>query len=166
MSKTLHENFLTVSERIIKVLTDNGLVKRNGTVNFSAAERKCGMKSTILQKAAKRDGGLYDDNLDKFLRTFKVRREWFLKGTGDIYDENLTDEQKPTDNKEMEEIKINLSEYSVIPKVVLEGSQLVSKSEIDRAESKVQLIIQSKDELIKELRDQLKVLRSAPVPAK
>jgi hypothetical protein len=90
MSKKNLKNISGIGARITKVLTDNNLVKRNGTVNFSEAERKCKMKGTVLQKAVKRDGGLYDENLDKFLRTFHVKREWLLHGKGDEYDKNIT----------------------------------------------------------------------------
>jgi hypothetical protein len=90
MSKTVTENISTFSDRIIKILKDNGLIKKDGSVNFSAAERKCRMKGTILQKAVKRNSGLYDDNLDKFLGTFQVRKEWLLNGEGDIYDKKHT----------------------------------------------------------------------------
>ena len=86
MSKTLVENISTFSGRIVKILKDNGLTKKDGSVNFSEAERKCQMKGTILQKAVKRNSGLYDDNLDKFLRTFQVRRNWLLKGEGEVYE--------------------------------------------------------------------------------
>lgn len=104
MSKTLEENISTFSGRIVKILKDNGLIKKDGTVNFSEAERKCHMKGTILQKAVKRDGGLYDDNLDKFLRTFQVRRDWLVKGDGDIYD------KKPTPDIKNEQTTISREE--------------------------------------------------------
>lgn len=83
--------------------------------------------------------------------------------------EKPTSVHKTTDNNEMGEMKINLDEYSVVPKVVLQDSQLVSKSEIDRTEAKVQQIIDTKNELISELKEQIKELRaviSTAMPSK
>jgi hypothetical protein len=101
MSKESPKNILTFSERIVKVLIDNNIVKKNGEPNFSAAERKCGMKGTVIQKAVKRQGGLYDDNLDKFLRTFHVKREWLLYGKGEQYEKNGT---RDTNNEQPDDI--------------------------------------------------------------
>lgn len=95
MSKKNLENLSGIGKRIVKVLIDKGMVKRDGSPNFSKAERECGMKGTILQKAVKRNGGLYDDNLDKFLGTFHVSRDWFLYERGDPYVKNGTSVSKP-----------------------------------------------------------------------
>jgi hypothetical protein len=98
MSKINLEKVLSFSDRIVKVLIDKGIVHKRGkkkdTPNYSAAERMCGMKGTVLQKAVKREGGLYDDNLDKFLGTFHVSREWLVHGKGDTYVKNGTSGRK------------------------------------------------------------------------
>lgn len=161
MSKIIPENISTISERLIKVLTDNGLVKKNGEVNFSAAERQCGMKGTVLQKAVKRNGGLYDDNLDKFLRTFQVKREWLLKGIGDIYNENPTPAIN-TGNKMEHEFTVTDAfrkiieggtEYVLVPRIAMQGSTLVSVDQLKRNESLIDWFISEHERLIIE-RDQ------------
>jgi hypothetical protein len=97
MSKENPKYFSGIGERIAKVLIDNGIVKRDGSPNFSAAERKCKIKGTVLQRAVKRNGGLYDDNLDKFLGTFHVERQWLLHGKGEQYSKNITPVQLNAD---------------------------------------------------------------------
>lgn len=163
MSKTLSENILSFSERIVKILKDKGLIKKNGQVNYSEAERKCGMKGTVLQKAVKRNGGLYDDNLDKFLRTFQVRRDWLLKGTGDIYDKNGTYVEIPTPmdkkedalNSQADEVLRQLikgdGEYIIInKKLILEKYRLVSMEEMEQQKKESQ---HKHDEILKELEE-------------
>lgn len=178
MSKTVPKNIFTdlstISGRIVKVLIDRGLVKRDGSPNLSDAERKAGIKGTVLQKAVKRDGGLYDDNLDKFLRTFHVKRDWLLKGIGDMNEENPTPAMKSTDNKETairghvytDLIEHNsdyklmptmlLTDYSIIPKRILEGHE----KEIARQDG----LIAKYEGYISRLEKEIESLRSQLIP--
>jgi hypothetical protein len=163
MSKTVLEKDLTISDRLIKVLTDKGLVKANGSVNFSAAERKAGLKGTVLQKAVKRDGGLYDDNLDKFLRTFHVKREWLLRGEGDVYEKNPTSASNSTDNMESGslEIKDADKDYFYVPKTLVQGEyRLELISQIESRERLMQKALDVQDALIKQLKVEIEDLRS------
>jgi GTPase involved in cell partitioning and DNA repair len=158
MSKTVPENIFidlsTISGRIVKVLIDKGLVKRDGSPNFSEAERKAGIKGTVLQKAVKREGGLYDDNLDKFLRTFHVKRDWLLKGIGDMNDKNPTPAINSTSNteNEMNDIYKDLVEantdYRLVPKIILDQYHIIPKDEVEDRREMIKVITKAKDDLI------------------
>jgi hypothetical protein len=80
-SKKIRGKITPFGERIIKILKDNKLVKQNGDVNFSQAERICKIKGSALSKAV-RANSMHDGNLEKFLGKFHVEREWLLNGIG------------------------------------------------------------------------------------
>lgn len=126
----------TLADRINKVLTDNGLVKPDGTPHYAKAERLAGIKGTVLSKVVQRKGDLHDSNKEKFLRTFHVNPAWFDTGKGPEYllkdDENLTSARNSSGNKgidldEMLEKVESSRDYFVIPRAVLkENYRLVA----------------------------------------
>lgn len=88
-SKNKPRKISEFGKRIIKVLTDNGLVKPNGEVNYSEAERLCGLTSSILSKAVTRQG-LHKENFKKFHSYFHVEPYWLKTGKGEIKAKNGT----------------------------------------------------------------------------
>lgn len=72
---------MSVGERIANVLE---LLR----LSISEAEVKSGIKPTVLNKVINRKGKLGSDNMERFLRTFHVERQWLLTGDGPIFDES------------------------------------------------------------------------------
>jgi hypothetical protein len=93
MSKKKRQNITPFGERIIKVLKDNGLVKRNGDPNYSKAERECDFRGSFLSKAVRSDG-MHEENAKKFQRRFNVNSRWLETGIGDTYVKNGTPGRK------------------------------------------------------------------------
>lgn len=84
--------------------------------------------------------------LEKFLSYWKVNPEWWKTGEGEII---LTRMQKSTDNKESALGELDVyrkifegkTEYIVIPRTVLEKTQLVSIDELERKNGQIDLLI-------------------------
>lgn len=150
-------NFLTIFERISKVLKEKGITKKDGTPNFAEGERLAKISGTTLSKVGQRDGALSDYNKEKFLRTFHVNPVWFDTGKGDIFVSNITEDDKPGDNKgnvkEPEEVYRTIvegnTEYVLIPRDVLKEVQLVSKSQLAKDEKTMDRLLDQNESLIR-----------------
>lgn len=140
MSKTTTENYSTFFSRIDKVLIDSGLTKKDGSPNYAKAEQKAGMAGTVLSKAAQRDGELSEYNKEKFLRTFHVNRDWLEAGKGEIYSKKPTPVTESTGSNENPVIREGVyqtiveghTEYVLIPRMVLNETQLISTEQINK----------------------------------
>lgn len=101
-------------ERIIKVLSDNDLIKQNGEVNYSEAERLCQIGQSILSKAVKRTG-MGKENFEKFHGYFHVEPKWLKTGKGDQYKKNVTPvpeiEKKQPVSEEVRLLILNLNRF-------------------------------------------------------
>jgi hypothetical protein len=84
-------------KRIIKVLEDNDLIKSDGEVNYSEAERLCKITPSILSKAVIRKG-IHKENARKFQEHFHVNPKWFKYGKGEPYVKNGTPVEIYTEN--------------------------------------------------------------------
>ena len=59
-------------------------------ISIPKAEVLSGLGATTLSKLKTRNGGngqLHPDNLEKFLRTFHVKREWWDNSEGEMFEE-------------------------------------------------------------------------------
>jgi hypothetical protein len=93
-------------KRVIKVLEDNDLMKSDGTVNYTEAERLSQLGGSILSKAVKRKG-MGKDNFRKFHSTFHVNPLWLKAGKGEPYIKNGTPVGEPAiKNPESSESRI------------------------------------------------------------
>lgn len=178
-SKKIQGKITPFGERIVKVLKDNGLLKSNGEVNYSEAERLCGIKGTGIAKAVQ-GNGMHDGNLEKFLGTFHVERDWLLHGNGPMKNEkavkNPTPASNSTDNTEkpLGEIYRNIvegsTEYILIPRSVLqEKYRLVPLEQIQKDKDDAQKKSAHIDALLemnKVLVASLTSLRSSGQPVK
>ncbi len=160
---------MTVSQRIDKVLIDKGLVKKDGSPNYSEAERICDFSNGILSKLANRkeNATLSRDKLDTFLRKFYVNREWLLNGNGDpFYADGIETEKTSVHSDIYRDLVEANSDYRLVPKTILnEEYRIMLKSEIDDRQRIFDELIKTKNDLIDELKEDLRILR-AQVPAK
>lgn len=72
---------LTDYQKILQVIEAKG-------IKIQEAEVMCGLGVTTLQKLKTRNEGkgkLHPDNLEKFLRTFHVERDWWETGEGEMF---------------------------------------------------------------------------------
>jgi hypothetical protein len=80
--------------------------------------------------------------VEKFLRHHKVNPQWWETGKGEVF---LTLMPKSTDNKENPAFREGVyqtiieghTEYVMIPRTVLENTQLVAKDELDRKNKQI-----------------------------
>jgi hypothetical protein len=172
MSKNVQENISTFLARINKVLIDKGFEKKDGTINYSKAERITGISTSTLSKLAQREGELGEFNKEKFLRTFGVNRDWLDTGKGDIYGENPTQVDKPADITENRDdvyrrmVEEN-SEYKLVPSTLLSGEyRIVLAKEIEQRDQLLKELLNDKNRLIKVLEDEIKMLRSGELSKK
>jgi hypothetical protein len=167
----MEENFNNISDRLLKVLKDNNLVKLNGEVNYAEAERKAGLTGGLLSKAVSRNGGLSGENKSKFLRHFQVRNEWFMTGKGEIYDKKLTpvgESSKRNDQMSSDEVLKALgsivedsTDYKLVPSTLLNGEyRIVLAKEIDQRDQLLKEILKDKNLLIETLKEEIQELRS------
>ena len=150
---------MTFKEKIDKLLSISGK-KFNSVYDL---EVQSGVGMGTIRKA-------YDENREpskriiwKFLETLSINPEWWESGIGNIYLENGTGMQKSSDNKEKpaEEIYrwLEDTDYTLVPKAIID----VLRKDIDANSKKFQDIIDSKNEFIEDLKNQLADLRAGRV---
>jgi hypothetical protein len=110
--------------------------------------------------------------VEKFLRHHSINPEWWESGKGEIFIKKHTPAIKSTGNTEMDKEDLyrdlveGSSDYSLVPKTVLNGEyrmMLISELEDRRASWKEAL--DSKNQLIAQLKEEIKELRAVKRPA-
>lgn len=150
---------MTFKEKIDNLLRVSGK-KFNSVYDL---EQKSGVGMGTLRKA-------YDENREpskrtiwKFLESLGINPEWWESGNGNIYLENGTDMQKFGENKEKpaDEIArwLEDTDYTLVPKSIID----VLRKDIDANEKKFLAIIDSKNDFIEDLKNQIADLRAGRV---
>jgi hypothetical protein len=162
-SKKIQGKITPFGERIIKVLKLNNLIKPNGEVNYAEAERMCGIKSTGLSKAVQ-GNGMHDGNLEKFLGTFQIEKDWLLSGIGAMQSEHNKEKHASVEirskNKEKalgedlirKEFIEKTTDYRMVPKTILDGEyRMVLKADLDERTQLLKKSDEYKDKYIAKL---------------
>lgn len=124
------------------------------------------MKST-LEKAYKENREMTDRKTEFFLQKLGINRKWWYSGDGEIFlnDTNET-EQQSINETIIESVYKDLIEantpYRLVPKTILdEEYRIVLKSEIDSKEKLLYEVIESKNNLIAQLKNEIRELRES-----
>ena len=78
-------------EKIMQVLKAKGL-------SVAKAEGLAGIGATTISKMKQRkngEGSLHEDNLQKFLRTFHVKRAWWDTNEGEMFEQEAASNSEP-----------------------------------------------------------------------
>lgn len=161
------------SEKIDKILSTNTL----GVSSISALEDYCGISRSTVTRLYNGEtvNGLKTEK--KILEKLRINKRWWETGEEPIY---MFDEKKITmsnpDPKIPEQVYRDFpdfiektSVYFLIPKTILEEEyRIMLKSDIDKKDQMLREIVEAKNDLIKELREEIADLRSTQraVPAK
>lgn len=98
-------------------------------IKIPEAEVMCGLGVTTLQKLKTRNEGkgkLHKDNLEKFLRTFQVSRDWWDTGEGEMLVHSSAENTPPT------LLQILLESVRGVNKLVDANNGLVDKLDKDK----------------------------------
>jgi phage repressor protein C with HTH and peptisase S24 domain len=112
---------LTDYEKIMQVLDLKG-------IKPAKAERLGGSTISKLKQRKGGDGSLHDDNLEKFLRTFRVNPIWWETGQGEMLEKDADDNSSPVLHQ------VLLESIKGINKLLDENHKLIDdkKKEVER----------------------------------
>ena len=146
---------------------------------IKALEGKLDKSANILGKEAGIGNGTvggWTDNqvekptaaVEKFLRHYNIREEWWKTGKGEIFNTSVHNEAAVTEKplRAPEEIYRDLveanSEYRLVPKVILEGKYvIVLENQIGKTEEALWETIRAKNELIADLKEEIALYRAS-----
>lgn len=111
------------------------------------------------------------NKLEEFLNHYNVNRQWWKTGEGEVLNKNGTSVQiEPAvtgkQGRVPEDIYRDLveanSEYRLVPKVILEGKYvMVLENQIGKTEEALWETIRAKNDLIKDLKDEIAMYRAS-----
>lgn len=165
MSRQVDKKYKDLGGKFSKVLNISGFKKQG---DF-AIEAK--ISPGTLSKALERDS-LSEDIVDKIYDRFNVRKEYWEDGKEPIIIENGTPAMKSTDSKEKglsqvyQDLVESRSEYRLVPKILLDDYEIISKREAEERKKIVDAALQSKQDLINQLKSEIDSLRATPQPVR
>jgi hypothetical protein len=124
------------SEKISIILRTNKLQ----LVTKEDLSEYCGFHRDTIRKAIDRGTGLKDKYLRIFQDKLGISPDWWDTGKGDIYVSKHTQDEKAGDNKQNDQFNESVyrtiieghTEYLLVPRSVLNETQLVSTEQIKR----------------------------------
>lgn len=146
----------------------DNVLKAKGFKLWKLAEVS-GLDST-LEKAYKENREMREGKTDEFLQKLGITKKWWDTGEEPMFN---IDPEKIALPEVQESVYRDLieknTEYRLIPKTILdEEYRIILKSEIDLNQQMLKDLLDAKNELIKELKQEIAVLRSTQrvAPAK
>jgi hypothetical protein len=127
------------------------------------------MRST-LEKAYKDNREMTDRKTENFLQNLGINKRWWETGEGEIFQEDIETDMHPND-RVPEEVYRNLvetnTEYMLVPKTILnEEYRILLSSEIEHRKKLLEEVIESKNNLIEQLKNEIKELRQSSITSK
>jgi len=157
-SKNIFENSKngTIGARIAVLLDQK-------KVSVSKLESDGGVGNGTLKTWKDENVDYSTNTVETFLKNLRINRHWWMTGEGDIFAKDESNSSLDKDAIYRDLVESN-SDYRLVPKTILdEEYRIVLKSQIEREEKVLEILLEAKDKLISRLENEIAELRRSGV---